>query len=142
MVAFFSSLILAIVMTVGIWWYGHRRPVDAYLTWGDAIRGSTYVFALLFLVYGVVPHQFILWADGELNWRADSIIAGPGEIFTSLPFEFSWQTIRDIIVANLYVVFAIVNMMLWAWWQKRGAPKPAPEIEASDYGRPLVRQEA
>lgn len=142
MVAFVSSLILSVAMTAGIVWYGKRRPADTYLTWGDAIRGSTFVFALIFLAYGVVPHQFILWADGELNWRADRLIAGPGEILLDLPFDISYQTIRDIIVANIYVVFAVVNMMLWAWWQKRGAPKPAEEIEESTYGRPLVRQEA
>jgi len=30
-------------------------------------------------------------------------------------------------------------MILFAWWQKRGAVKPK-EVEVSIYGRPLVRK--
>ena len=28
-----------------------------------------YVFGLLFVAYGVVPHQWITHADSELGWR-------------------------------------------------------------------------
>ena len=38
---------------------------------------ATYVFFILFWVYGVVPHQWLTWADSELNWRPDRFIVGP-----------------------------------------------------------------
>ena len=38
-------------------------------TWGEAMLGGAYVFALLFLVFGVVPHQWLIYADNELGWR-------------------------------------------------------------------------
>lgn len=145
MVAFIFSLIVTAAMTGGVIWYGKRRPADAYLTWGDAIRGATYVFFMFFLVYGIVPHQFIVWADGELNWRADSLIVGWGPLgfIGDLPFDISWQTVRDVLVTVIYFVMATGNMVLWSWWQKRGQKKDeSPELEESTYGRPLVKQEA
>lgn len=144
MVAFVSSLIVTAVMVGIIFWYGRKREVDRYLTWGDAMVSASYVFFLLFWVYGVVPHQFITWADGELNWRPDRLIAGPGEVITEyVPFDISYQTIRDLIVVVIYAVFIGGNIALWAWWQKRGQKQEqAPELESSDYGRPLVKADA
>jgi hypothetical protein len=143
-VAFVSSLIVTVLLVVGILWYGKRRPVDEYLTWGDSMVAATYIFFLMFWVYGVVPHQFISWADGGLNWRPDRLIAGPGELITEyVPVDISYQTIRDLIVVVIYGVAIGGNLMLWAWWQKRGTKAEAtPEIESSDYGRPLVKADA
>lgn len=144
MVAFISSLIVTILLVGGIVVYGRSRPVDRYLTWGDAMVAASYVFFLLFWVYGVVPHQFIVWADGELNWRPDRLIAGPGEVISDqVPFDISYQTIRDLIVVGIYGAFIVGNVWLWAWWQKRGQKgEQAPAIESSDYGRPLVKADA
>lgn len=143
MVAFIASLIITVLLVGGIFWYGGRRPTDAYLTWGDAMFGATYVFLLLFWVYGVVPHQWITWADGELNWRPDAVMVGWGGILEPLPFEMSLQTLRDLIVVGIYGIAIAGNVAVWAWWQKRGTAKPAAEeLETSEYGRPLVKQEA
>lgn len=144
MVAFISSLIVTILLVGGIVAYGRKRPVDAYLTWGDAMLSASYVFFLLFWVYGVVPHQLITWADGELNWRPDRLIAGPGELITEyVPVDISYQTLRDLLVVALYGVAIGGNIWLWAWWQKRGQKaEQAPELESSDYGRPLVKADA
>ena len=49
-------------------WYGRRRPVGAPLSWGEAIAAATLVFGLMFWSYGVVPHQWLQWANNELQW--------------------------------------------------------------------------
>ena len=57
--------------------------------------------SLIFLAYGVVPHQWITHADAELNWRPDKILTGPGSqgLLEWLPFSITNQTVRDIIVS-------------------------------------------
>jgi hypothetical protein len=143
-VAFVSSVVITALLVGIIFWYARKREVGQYLTWGDAMVSASYIFFLMFWVYGVVPHQFITWADGELNWRPDRLIAGPGEFITEyVPVDISYQTIRDLIVVGIYGIAIAGNVWLWAWWQKRGQKKDeTPEIAASDYGRPLVKADA
>ena len=78
MVAFISSLLLTVAMVAPIFWYAKRRPVGTPLTRGEAMLAGVYVFFIIFWIYGVVPHQFLTWADSELNWRPDVVWFGPG----------------------------------------------------------------
>lgn len=153
MVAFITSTLLGIVMVAVIVWYAKRRPVGTPMTWGEAMLAGTYVFFILFWIYGVVPHQFLTWADSELSWRPDRIWLGPGGQIT-LPFD-SWslqtpwfpitvsaRAFRDIVATLIYVVFLGMQMYMWAWWQNRGErANAAKAIEpTSTYGRPLVKR--
>ena len=146
MVAFVTALAVTILLTVGVMAYGRRRPVGTPLTWGEALVGATVVFFILFLAYGVVPHQWLAWADSELGWRKDRILAGP-EVVTNksisfdIPMTITYETMRDAIAAGIYIVFLGAQMALWSMWQKRGASKPK-EIPTSAFGRPLVKAEA
>ena len=78
--AFLFSFALTLAMSYVIVLVGKRRPVDRKATWGEAIFGATYVFAVMFIAFGVVPHQFIDHADKNLGWRKDNIIFGPFDI--------------------------------------------------------------
>lgn len=140
MVAFVTSMLVLILCCAAVWWYARRRPVDQPLTWGEAFVGSTFVFFILFWAYGVVPHQWLTWADNELNWRPDAKILGPGSTTFDawFPFTVTKQSMRDIVATLIYVVFLGMQIAGWILWQKRGQTKEkAPEISA--YGRPLVR---
>ena len=160
MVAFLISLILSIAMTLVIVRVARNRPVGTPLTWGEAFVAALWVFTLLFLLYGVVPHQFLAWADNELEWRSDTIgiPLGPlgallngnlgieeGRLFPEgipLPngvFIVTAQVLRDIIAAGIYIVFLLVQIKMWLWWQKRDQKKPDQGELTSPYGRPLVR---
>ena len=139
MVAFLTSLVVAIGLTGAAMAYGRRRPVGTPLTWGEAMVASLLVFFVIFLAYGVIPHQWLAYADNELGWRKDKIVFGPGDILDqALPFTVTYQTVRDIIAAGIYIVFLGIQIALWAMWQNRGKKKPK-EIETSAFGRPLVR---
>ena len=160
MVAFLVSLLLSLAMVGVIVRVGRKRPVGTPLTWGEAFAASVFVFLLLFIVYGVVPHQFLVWADNELGWRNDKvgIPLGPlgqalngklgveeGLLFPEgipLPngfFVVTAQVLRDLIAAGLYIVFLLGNIWMWLWWQKRDQKKPDQAEITSAYGRPLVR---
>ena len=160
MVAFLISLIISIAMTLVIVRVARNRPVGTPLTWGEAFVAALWVFTLLFLIYGVVPHQFLAWADNELEWRSDTIgiPLGPlgtllngnlgieeGRLFPEgipLPngvFIVTAQVLRDIIAAGIYIVFLVIQLWMWLWWQKRDQKKPDQGELTSAYGRPLVR---
>lgn len=140
MVAFVGSVLVLLVGTGAAMAYARRRPVDAPLTWAQAMVGGTFAFFLMFWAYGVVPHQWLSWAGNELNWRPDALILGPGSttLENVVPFTVSKETVRDIVATLIYVVLLAAQVGVWVWWQKRGEEKPA-ELPASAYGRPLVR---
>ena len=142
MVPFFAPLLLMLAMVAPIPWLMQRRPADAPLTWGEAMVGAMWVTGILFLAFGIIPHQFILWADTDLAWGSDRFLVGPGEVFDALPFDVPYSALRDIVVVNLHVIFAVVMAKMWGQWQTRGAKPPADDTVSSDYGRPLVGDKA
>ena len=149
MVAFVASLIVTFVIVGAIVAYQKRRPADQVVTWGEAMVGSVVVFFLMFWVYGVVPHQWLTWADNELNWRVDKIFVGPGGILESQqdggwsPIRINYVVVRDLIAVSIYLVFLGGNIWMWAAWQKRGEKQNADKApERSTFGRPLVKEGA
>lgn len=146
---------------------GKRRAPGTPLTWGEAMVAGVWVFALMVLVYGIIPHHWLAWADNQLGWRPDvrGIPTGPianwGTIIRDhkiwsgeqdiafLGFlghgrgrvQVNAQVLRDIIASLIYVVALVGNFWMWLWWQKR---KPAETAEKSAvskesaFGRPVV----
>jgi len=99
---------------------------------------------MFFWWYGVIPNQWLNWADNELNWRSDAYLIqhgqGPfGLEWSWWPIDITKQVIRDLIVVVIYGVGLALHIALWAVWQDRSKERPA-EIPASRYGRPLVRK--
>ena len=139
MVAFLVALVALVVCVAIIVAYSRRRAPGTPITWGEAMGAAAFVYFTMFLAYGIVPHQWLAWADNELNWRADKILYGPGDIVAKLPFTVTYQVLRDLVAAGLYVVFLGGMVFLWSMWQNRGKTKPA-ELPVSSYGRPLVKK--
>jgi hypothetical protein len=139
-VAFVGSFLLSLLMGASIVWYSRRRPVGAPLSWGEAMVAAAYVYFIMFWVYGVVPHQWLTYAQNELRWRSDALIVGPGStgMFEWSPIAMSKQTAGDLIVVLIYGFYLAAQVALWAVWQGRGKKAPA-EVETSTYGRPLVK---
>lgn len=144
-VAFIVSFIGSIAMLAAIVWYGKRRPMSRQASWGEAMLGSTYIFGLMFLAFGIVPHQWIDHADKDLGWSRDKLLFGPGEILKPqafggwFPFTLQYEAIRDIVVVVIHVIYFALFIWLAVWWQKREQVKTA-ELATSTYGRPLVKK--
>ena len=145
MVAFTISVVVTAVIVGAILAYMKRRPVGTPVTWGEAMFGSMLVFFALFWIYGVVPHQWLTWADNELNWRTDKLFTGPGGILQAeehggkIPFTITYVVIRDVIAVAIYGIATWAHIALWIMWQNRGKAKPEP-ADLSAFGRPLVRE--
>ena len=54
--AFIFSFVLTTVLALVVIPYGKRRAPGAPVSWGEAMIGATFIFAVLFLAFGVVPH--------------------------------------------------------------------------------------
>ncbi|WCO66737.1 hypothetical protein PO878_19790 [Iamia majanohamensis] len=146
MVAFVGSLIVSVILGAIVLVVAKRRPVGAELSWGEAMLGATFVFFGLFWVYGVVPHQWLTWAENELSWRPDAYLAGPSGTgaLTEVPFNVSYETLSHLIAVTIYGVFLAAQIALWAVWQGRGDKaerrRKALEEKTTAYGRPLARK--
>jgi len=152
-VAAFVSSMLVVILGVAVCLYvGSRRPIGTPLTWGEAMVASTFVFALMLVAYGVVPNQWLAYADKELLWRPDKLLVGIssagvvwGNNSKSLGgtgrILINYQAIRDIVASVIYIVFLGGQMYLWSVWQKRGRKKPGDvESATSRFGRPVLRK--
>jgi hypothetical protein len=135
-VAFIFSLVATFATAAVIPLYAKRRPVGTPLTWGEAMVAAVYVFFVMFLAWGIMPHQWLAYADNSLQWRKDKLLVKPG---SPLRITISYEIIRDIIAVGLYGVTIGGMATLWARWQKRGQEKPK-ELPTSAYGRPLVKK--
>ncbi|MDP8975126.1 MAG: hypothetical protein M3N28_01925 [Actinomycetota bacterium] len=151
MVAFVTSLLITALMCLVVFVVGRTRPPGKRLTWGEALVAGVFVFGLLLLLYGIVPNQWLLWADNELGWRKDAF--GIPNPFGKSFFEkgISWpggrgrilvskEAIRDVIAATIYIVGLVGQIAAWKWWQSRGERTGTTDVARSAYGRPLIRK--
>ena len=143
-VALDFSFVLTVAMTLAVIPLAKRRPIGTSLSWGQAMAAAVYAFFVMFLAYGVVPHQWLTHAGNELNWRADRFVVGPKigskHLVKYLPFNITRQAVGDIVAATIYIVFFSLQIYVWVWWQKRGTKKAGVKELTSSYGRPLVRR--
>jgi hypothetical protein len=135
-VAFISTIVVGVLGLVAVLAYGKRRPVGASMSWGEGMLAATFAMFMFLWWYGVIPHQWLTWADGELGWRTDRLLLSPTG---NQPLTVSYQTLRDLIAVVIYGIGIALHVGLWAWWNDRAKPRPV-EIPASRYGRPLVKK--
>lgn len=126
------------------------QPADHKATWAECYLGAVAAFALMALAYAVVPHEWMTYANGYLQWGDTSKFlfqSGQDMLFFPWPWPFSmdYPALRDIVVSGLYVVLLGLNIMLFVKWQDRKrVPDAAPVADAtpakrSRFGRPLRR---
>ncbi len=145
MVAFTLSSLIGILGLLAVVWYGStRRQPGAPLTWGQAYAAAAFTFFMMFWWYGVIPHQWLSWADNELNWRPDAFLAGPGTgtLENVVPFTLNKLHLRDLVAVAVYGVGLGLQIWVWAWWndRKKKAEAAAAVVPTTAYGRPLVRK--
>jgi hypothetical protein len=142
-----AAVIMLMLLLIPFFYQAKHRQPGAPLTWGEAAVAATYIFFLLFWLYGVVPHEFLNWADSELAWRPDKKVIGPDGSWASwwsfwknIPLTIDLQKFRDVIATLLYVFGLGGLIWAFAFWndrEKKAAEAGAVE-KVSPYGRPLV----
>jgi len=140
---FFLSLLMCAAAFAGFMWLVRRPKSELPATWAQSMLGAMAVFALFLLVYGVVPHEWLTWADSKLGLREDKIL------LDTKPIKFSGRALRDIVASTIYIVFLGMNTVMWIMWQKRGTAKPKAAPAAtkpepagtSAFSRPVTKKD-
>ena len=146
MVALVVSTIAAILMCMAVISYAKRRNADTPLTWGEAMIFSSFIFAIMFVAWGIMPHQWLTLAENEWSFREDRIWTAWGALVPIsqggwFPFNITYRVLSDSIAALIYIVTLVPMVRLWSIWQKRGeADTSTTAVQTSTYGRPLVRK--
>ncbi len=145
MTALAVSILISLIMAGGLSWYAKRRSVDDPMTWGEAMLFSVYVFFLFFVVFGIVPHQWLTLAENEWSFRADRLFDGWGLLQARgrggwFPFDITYRVLSDSVAAIIYIVYLVGMTKMWGQWQSRGQAKPSADVVTSAYGRPLVKR--
>lgn len=147
----FIISVLVTFLLIGLYHaYEKRARGNKQMTWGEAMIAATYVFLMFFWVFGVVPHFWLQWADGGLEWRADRNFELFGLLRSqenggSFPFNIPFIVLRDLISVSIYIIFLGATLWYWNHWQTRDSRAVATEQETeapSEFGRPLVREGA
>jgi hypothetical protein len=139
---FFFSLALTAAGFAYFFWLLRRPKWEYPATWGQSMAGATGVFAMFLMCYGVVPHEWLTWADSNLGLREDKIL------LDTYALEISGRALRDTVAAIIYIVFLGLNVVVWAMWQKRGTAKPKAAVPAtatpsgtSAFSRPVTKKD-
>jgi hypothetical protein len=127
------------------------RDPEQVTTWSEAFAGAVGVFALMGLAYAIVPHEFLTFANADLEWGDSSkfIFQSGHEILGFLPvdwpFSMDFPALRDIVVTMIYVVLLGLNLKLWVMWQDRHKVAATTDDDAppkrSRFGRPLRKSD-
>ena len=146
MVALIFSTVITALLAGAVYWYATRRPEGTPYTWGEAMLGSVYAFFLAFMVFGVVPHQWLTVAENEWSFTAARIFEGGGLVRPQsqggwFPFDITYRAISDTIASLIYIVALGIMVKMWIDWQTRSAAKKGSDVvPTSTYGRPLVKK--
>ena len=145
-----SSFML--VAGIGIAMLLMKRPKpDRPATWAECMAGAVGVFALFALAYGVVPHEWLTFANAKLGWGDSTKFVFTshehilGLISVNYPFKFPFSAVRDIVAVLIYLIGFGANLVLFKKWQERSKVEPAGEtaevepVGTSRFGRPLRR---
>lgn len=135
MVALIVALVVTLAMTGGFLGYSYLRPADRPTTWGEAMVGAVYIFMLFVMLFGILPDQFIDYADNDLKWTNEKFLFTEASI---MPFRMDFQKLRDLIVVVEHLVALGAIPVAAVMWQKRG-DRVGPST-TSDFGRPLVKE--
>ncbi len=116
-----------------------RRPKPKRkATWAQAMGGAVYVWALMVLAYGSIPHEWLTFANGHLKWDESHFILTSGQEIGPvrwLNFDVDKRAITDTVASVIYIVMLGLNIALFAKWQKR---PDAPVDDAATSGEDTI----
>lgn len=127
-----------------------RRPKPKLkATWAQAMGGAIWVWALMILAYGSIPHEWLTFATGYLRWDESHFLVRSGQSigpFHWLNFDINKRALTDTVASLIYIVMLGLNVYVFAAWQKRPEAKDELPGEAGEdkvvgtsaFGRPVT----
>jgi hypothetical protein len=149
--AIIVDLVLVVLVVHGLLMVVSRKPkpADAPASWAACFLGAVGTFALMTLAYGVIPHEWLEFANSYLKWGETSKFiwqSNQDMLFFPWhwPFNLDYPALRDIVVSGIYGAMLGLNIVLFVMWQKRNVVVERPAADAtpakrSRFGRPVRR---
>ena len=146
------AVLLGLILLAGFGFVLQKVPRrDTEATWAGSMALAIFVFAAMLLGYGVIPHEWLTFADSIMRWDDDHFVWRHGDLGGLLFFDFTKRSLRDVVVIGIYGFVLTSNVAIMSQWQRRpkaSAPPPETvEVEASPrpagisrFGRPLSRR--
>lgn len=133
----FGATTLALVGGFFLW------VLNQEMTWARATIASLLTWIALVFYLGMVPSEFLTFAQTELEWSSQRIaLTIPPILVLNNTVDISWAAIRDSIQVGYSMSMLGVAVVLGLQIQriKDGRPAKARPAElVSPYGRPLVK---
>ena len=130
MVAFVVSLVVLGLSVAAVVAYAGSAARSAPRSPGARpCVAAAFVFFVMFLAYGVVPHQWLAWADNELGWRADKHPRSAPATSSAKRCRFTDHATRRSATSSPPASTSSclgARSSLWSMWQNRGKTKPKP----------------
>jgi hypothetical protein len=116
------------------------------MTWARATVAAMISWLALLFFFGIVPSEWLTYAQTELKWSAQTVaLVIPSILVLGNTIEISYAVLKDSISMGYHIVMLGVGAVLAVQIQKikEGRPPSAqPSEQKSPYGRPLVKGDA
>lgn len=114
------------------------------MTWARATIGAFLFTALMMILFGVIPNEFLTLTQSTLDWSGlKQWITIPKPLVFGNEVTISAAAIKDLIGQGYVITLTgAIVVFMWKWqdYQKRMAEEgPPPEV--SEYGRPISKVE-
>ncbi len=133
----FGATSLALVGGTFLW------VLNQKMTWARATIAAMLTWIALVFYLGMVPSEFLTFAQTDLDWSSQRIaITIPPILVLGNEIDISWAAVRDSIQAGYSMGMLGLAIVLGLQIQKIKDGRPAkaqPSELLSPYGRPLLR---
>lgn len=118
--------------------YLYEKP----MTWARASIGAGLFTALMLILLGVVPNEWLTYTQSVWNWTDQKIwLEIPQALVGGNELNISAAAVKDFIAGGYYVAVIVAVAVAMIRWQKRDEIRAAKEKTDSEkvsaFGRPL-----
>ena len=112
-----------------------KRP----MTWAVAMIGAMLFTSLMFILFAIIPNEFLTITQATLEWTSQKIfVTIPGVLVLNNEVAISYAALKDMLAAGYVTTLLIgIPVVMYKWQEYTKKPPAAKPAPVSDYGRPL-----
>jgi hypothetical protein len=121
---------------------------DKKLTWARAAVGAGLFTALMIILFGVIPNEWLTYTQAVWEWTDQKLwIKIPADLIGGNELNISAAVVKDVVAGTYVLVLTGVIAVAMIRWQKRDEMRAAKDKakagkeNLSSYGRPLQKVE-
>lgn len=114
------------------------------LTWARATIGAFNFTALMMILFGVIPNEYLTLTQSTLDWSGlKTWVTIPPALVFGNDVSISAAAVKDLIGQGyILTVTAGIVIIMWKWQeQQKKLAEEGPPPEVSKYGRPVSKVE-